>query len=461
MGAMGLPQRDRALCTDLYELTMAAAYFELGMKQRAAFELSVRSLPKNRSYLICAGLEQAVSYLQDLRFTGEQVDYLRALPVFKQVGDEFFEYLRDLTFTGTVRAIAEGTPVFAGEPLLQVEAPIIEAQIVETFLLSMVNYQTLVGSKAARVVEAARVDGKARAVVDFGSRRAHGPDAAVLAARAAFIGGCVGTSNVEAGCKLGIPTSGTEAHSFIMAFEREEDAFSGYYRCFGGEAILLVDTYDVIEGVGKAIRAAPGMRGVRIDSGDIIALSKEARKLLNEAGLRDALIVASGDLDEYAIARLVEGGAQVDGFGVGTKLVTGDDAPYIGGIYKLVAVEKDGHWEPRLKLSAEKPSYPGMKAVFRFSDPETGEYTHDLIAGAEESRPEGAQSLIETVMEDGALAAQLPSLEDIQRRAALLLKRLPHAHRRLGDPEPYPVEVSRALRESFELLAAKREGAAS
>lgn len=458
---MGLPQRDRALCTDLYELTMAAAYFELGMRQKAAFEMSVRSLPKGRSYLVCAGLEQAVSYLQNLRFTGEQVAWLRTLPVFQRIGDGFFEYLRDFAFTGTLRAIAEGTPVFAGEPLLRVEAPLIEAQIVETFLLSMVNYQTLVASKAARVVEAAGTDGRARTVVDFGSRRAHGPDAAVLAARAAFIGGCVGTSNVEAGCKMGIPTSGTEAHSFIMAFEREEEAFSGYFRCFAGKAILLVDTYDVIEGVRKAIRAAPGMRGIRIDSGDIAGLSREARKLLDEAGLRDAFILASGDLDEYRIAELVRAGAQVDGFGVGTKLVTSDDAPYLGGVYKLVAVETSGRWEPRLKLSTEKESYPGMKAVFRFSNPRTGEYTHDIIAQVEESCPEGAQSLLDTVIQDGALVAELPSLEDVQRRAAQQLARLAHRHRRLVDPEPYPVEVSRALRESFELLAGQMEGRAS
>jgi nicotinate phosphoribosyltransferase len=454
---MALAQRDRALCTDLYELTMAAAYFELGLTERAAFELTVRSLPKGRSFLLCAGLEQAVSYLQNLRFTGEQIGSLRAMPVFRGIGEDFFAYLRDFSFTGSLTAIAEGTPAFAGEPLLRVEAPIIEAQVAETFLLSMVNYQTLVATKAARVVQAACMDGKERSVVDFGTRRAHGPDAAILAARAAFIGGCAGTSNVEAGLRMSIPVSGTEAHSFIMAFDSEEQAFRGYYRCFGNQAILLTDTYDVLEGTRKAIRAAPGMRGVRIDSGDIADLSKRVRRLLREAGRQDALIVASGDLDEHAIAKLVASGAEVDGFGVGTKLVTSEDAPNLSGVYKLVAVEKGGRWKPRLKLSADKETYPGMKAVWRFSDPRTGGFTHDVIAAQEEPCPAEAQSLLELVMDSGKLVADLPSLAEIQSRARRELARLPARHRRLEEPEPYPVSVSRSLQEAFNSLSQRVE----
>ncbi len=450
---MDLAEQGRALCTDLYELTMAAAYFELGMTDRAAFELFVRDLPESRSYLLCAGLAQVVSYLENLRFCGRQIDYLRQLPVFSRIGSEFFDFLGGLSFTGRLEAVAEGTPVFAGEPLLRVEAPIIQAQVVETFLLSMVNYQTLVATKAARVVQAARMDGRDRAVVDFGTRRAHGPDAGTLAARASYIGGCAATSNVEAGFRAGIPISGTEAHSFIMAFDSEEDAFKGYYDCFGDQAVLLIDTYDVVEGARKAIRLAPGMRAVRIDSGDIAELSRRVRALLDEAGLQDVQILASGDLDEHRIEELLRSGAELDGFGVGSRLVTSSDAPYLGGVYKLVAIEKDGRWEPRLKLSEDKRTYPGPKQVHRYSDADGGELTHDVIAAAEEECPEGAEALLGTVMRDGRTVAGMPGLQAIQQYCAGELARLPEKHRRLHNPEPYPVEVSEALSSKFAAVA--------
>jgi len=454
---MDLTEQGRALCTDLYELTMAAAYFELGMTNRAAFELFVRNLPASRSYMVCAGLAQVISYLQDLRFSGRQIDYLRQLPVFGRIGDEFFDFLGALAFTGRLEAVAEGAPVFPEEPLLRVEAPIIEAQIVETFLLSMLNYQTLVATKAARIVQAARADGKERAVVDFGTRRAHGPDAGTLAARAAFIGGCVATSNVEAGFQTGIPVSGTEAHSFIMAFDSEEEAFTGYYECFGDQAILLIDTYDVIEGARKAIRLAPGMRGVRIDSGDIAELSRKVRDLLDQAGLQDVQILASGDLDEYRIEELLRDGAETDGFGVGTRLVTSSDAPYLGGVYKLVAVEKGGKWEPRLKLSEDKETYAGRKQVHRHSDADSRELAHDVIATADEECPEGAEPLLGTVMCEGRTVAEMPGLKAIRQYAAAELARLPEKHRRLRDPEPYPVEVSEALHRTSAAVAQEWE----
>ncbi|MFO7956273.1 MAG: nicotinate phosphoribosyltransferase [Candidatus Brocadiia bacterium] len=454
---MPLPQRVRALSTDLYELTMAAAYFELGRTEPAAFEMFVRELPAGRSYLLCAGLEDVVSYLTNLSFSGQQIDYLRGLEVFASIGDEFFDYLRDFSFTGTLEAIPEGTLAFANEPLLRVHGPIIEAQLVETFLLSMVNYQTLVATKAARVVQAACLDGFERSVVDFGTRRAHGPDAAVLAARASFIGGAVATSNVEAGHRLGIPVSGTEAHSFIMAFDREEEAFRGYYDCFGEHAILLIDTYDVLEGAEKAARVAPDMRGVRIDSGDLAELSRRVRDILDEAGREEAMVFASGDLDEYAIRNLVRDEAVIDGFGVGTKMVTSADAASLGGVYKLVAVQRDGEWDPRLKLSKEKATYPGLKQVHRFSDPQSGRMEHDVIAAAQESCPDGAEALLEPVIVDGEVRADLPSLEQIQSRAKEQLERLPHQHQRLDDPEPYPVGVSPTLQEKFESLAEQLE----
>ncbi|MHC4481206.1 MAG: nicotinate phosphoribosyltransferase [Planctomycetota bacterium] len=452
---MSLIQQDRALSTDLYELTMAAAYFGAEMTDRAAFELFVRDLPPHRGYLLSAGLEQVLSYLQGLSFSGEQIDYLRELSVFGRIADEFFDCLAGLRFTGDLFAVAEGTPIFAEEPMLRVEAPIIEAQIVETFLLSMINFQTLIATKAARVVEAARSDGKERAVVDFGTRRAHGPDAAVLAARAAFVGGCKATSNVEAGFQMGIPVSGTEAHSFIMAFESELEAFQQYYRHFGDHAVLLIDTYDVLKGARNAIRAGPGMRGVRIDSGDIAGLSKKVRRMLDEAGLEDALILASGDLDEYAVSDLVQGGAAVDGFGVGTKLVTGGDAAFLGGVYKLVAVEKEGAWQPRLKLSEEKVTYPGRKQVHRFADGASGLLSRDVIATAEEPCPPEATPLLEPVLRGGQPLGPTPSLQQVRERAAEGLSRLPPARRRLRDPEPHPVNISEALREAFEALSEK------
>jgi nicotinate phosphoribosyltransferase len=454
---MGLEQRGRALHTDLYELTMAAAYFEQGITDRAAFELFVRELPPQRSYLVCAGLAQAVSYLRNLRFTGRHIDFLRRLPVFQKVSRRFFDHLAGLSFSGTLEAIPEGRPVFAEEPLLRVEAPIIQAQMVETFLLSMVNYQTLVATKAARVVDAARCDGKERTVVDFGTRRAHGPDAAVLAARAAFIGGCAATSNLEAGHRMGIPVSGTQAHSYIMAFDSEEEAFRSYYQCFGEQTLLLIDTYDVIEGARKAIRTVPRLRGVRIDSGDISALSKQVRALLDDAGLKNATIVASGDLDEYAIARLVREGARVDAFGVGTQLVTGGDVAALGGVYKLVAIEKSGRWMPRVKLSPDKATFPGRKQVYRFSDAPGGRFTHDVIASAEEPCPPGAEPLLRTVMREGALVEPLPALAEVQDFARKQIARLPMRHRDLANPQPYRVEMSAALQQSFQSLASQKE----
>ncbi|MGD2174446.1 MAG: nicotinate phosphoribosyltransferase [Candidatus Brocadiaceae bacterium] len=454
---MPLPQAHRALHTDLYELTMAAAYLERGMTERAAFELFVRELPPNRSFLLFAGLEQAVSYLQNLSFTGEQIDYLRRLEVFEGISGDFFDYLEGFSFSGALHAMPEGTPAFAEEPLLRVEAPLPEAQVVETFLLSMVNYQTLVATKAARVVKAASAGGRERAVVDFGTRRAHGPDAGVLAARASFIGGCAATSNVEAGLQMGIPVSGTEAHSFIMAFESEEEAFRTYYNCFGRHAILLVDTYDSIEGTRRAAQVAPGMRGIRLDSGDLVELSRQARRLLDQADRRDAMVFASGDLDEHRIARILERGAEIDGFGVGTRMVTSEDAPSLGGVYKLAAVQKNGRWQPRLKLSEDKATYPGLKQVHRFSEPGSGMLVRDVIACAEEACPEGAEELLRPVLKEGQLVGELPDLEHIQQHARGEVGRLPEKYRRLQDAEPYPVDISPELRRRFKSLAEEME----
>jgi nicotinate phosphoribosyltransferase len=433
------------LLTDLYELTMAASYFESQVRSTATFELFVRTLPENRGYLVAAGLEQALDYLQDLRFRAEEIDYLRRHPMFAHVSPAFFDYLGEFRFTGEVWAMAEGTPVFQDEPLLRVTGPIIEAQIVETYLLSVITFQTMIATKAARLVEAAQ----GRGVVDFGTRRAHGPEAGVLAARAAYIGGCLGTSNVEAGLRFGIPTVGTIAHSFIMAHHDEEQAFRDFARLFPENVILLIDTYDTLRAVEKVIRMGCCPKGVRLDSGNLADLSKEVRRRLDEAGLRDTRIYASGDLDEFAITRLLAQHAPVDFFAVGTALVTSKDAPALGGVYKLVEVFEEPAGGPRklprptAKFSADKYTYPGSKQVFRSSGA-TGEYTHDVLACAGENY-DGATPLLEGVMRDGRRTCSAPPLESIRERVRGLLPRLHPTVRELRNPAPYLVQISQQL----------------
>jgi nicotinate phosphoribosyltransferase len=328
------------LLTDLYELTMAAGYFETGRSaESATFELSIRRLPRNRDYVLLAGLEQALDYLLNLRFTGPEIDYLRALPQFALISGAFFEQLHDFRFTGDVSAAPEGTVLFAGEPVMTVRAPLMEAQIPETYLLSTLTFQTLIATKAARMVHQAA----GRGVVEFGTRRAHTPQAGVLGARAAYIGGCIGTSNAEAGFRFGIPAVGTSAHSWVMSYANEQDAFRKLQQVLGAHTVQLVDTYDSIEGVKRVAALGPPLWGIRLDSGDLIALSKEARVILDDAGLQSAKIMASGDLDELKIAELIAAGAPIDAFGVGTELATSGDAPSMGTIYKLVESSKAIH----------------------------------------------------------------------------------------------------------------------
>lgn len=428
------------LLTDLYELTMAAAYFQNRHCEAATFELFVRNLPPHRGYLVAAGLEQALEYLESLAFSKPQIQFLRRHPAFAEVDDEFFDYLGQLRFTGEVWAVAEGTPVFPGEPLLRITAPIIEAQMVETCLLTTLTFQTMIASKAARVVQSAN----ARPVVEFGSRRAHGPQAGVLAARAAYIGGCVGTSNVQAHFRFGIPSSGTMAHSLVMAYDDELKSFQDFIRVFPGHSVLLLDTYDTLRALDRIIAAGLRPFGVRLDSGDLAELSKQVRKRLDGAGLGTTMIIASGDLDEYAIPELLAKGAPIDEFGVGTALVTSNDAPALSGVYKLVAYNH----EPRLKLSEdeEKPTYPGAKQVFRFD--RAGSYTRDIIATEDESYP-GAERLLSCLMRDGTRLVGSPSLNDIRESATRLRSRLPAAVCDLQHPASYSVELSRTLQELF------------
>jgi nicotinate phosphoribosyltransferase len=432
-----------ALLTDLYELTMAAAWFESGADQIATFEMTVRNLPENRGYLLAAGLEQVLEFLENFRFRDDQITFLRRDPVFERISDSFFMYLRELRFTGEVWAIAEGTPVFPHEPLLRVTAPIIQAQIIETYVLAQLNFQTSIATKAARLAQAAQ----GRSVVEFGSRRAHGPEAGVLAARAAFLGGCTGTSNVEAGFRFDVPTFGTVAHSFIMSFDEELQAFRRMEECFPQDSVLLVDTYDTLAAIDAILAAGLRPRAVRLDSGDLVALSQQVRSRLDAAGLAETRILVSGDLNEFRISEYLSEGAVVDVFGVGTELATSRDAPALGGIYKLVEVVRGGKTSYRLKLSEGKPGDPGCKQVFRFGAPNR-EYDHDVISLHDETP--GGEPLLECVMREGRRLRPAPSLAEARERARELLARVPEASRELRNPASYPVRFSRKLEDLAE-----------
>jgi nicotinate phosphoribosyltransferase len=430
---------DLGLATDLYQLTMAAGYFIEGMAERpATFELFVRRMPDRRNFLLVAGLEQAVEYLTRLSFGPEAIAYLRRLPIFAQVPDDFFRYLERLRFRCDVDAVPEGTVAFPNEPLVRVRGPLLQAQLVETFLLATINHQTVIASKAARVVQAAQ----GRPVIDFGARRAHGFDAAIYGARAAVIGGCIGTSNVLAGARLGIDVYGTAAHSFTMAFAREIDAFRAFALLFPENSVLLIDTYDTLEGARRAAQVGAGLRGVRLDSGDLVELSKQVRRILDDAGLRQTRIVASGDLEEDRIQALLAQGAPIDIFGVGTEMITSRDAPALAGVYKLVEAEREGRACPVRKLSAEKSTLPCAKQIYRERAPD-GTMIRDTISLAEERLP--GEPLLGAVLRAGQPVAPLPTLTEIRERARTQLASLPEPLRRLDAAADFPICVSEAL----------------
>jgi nicotinate phosphoribosyltransferase len=443
-------ERHLGLLTDLYELAMAAGYYVHGLAdQRVTFELWVRRLPECRNYLVAAGLEQAVHYLQHLRFAPEQIDYLRSQPAFGHVPGDWFERLRNLKFDGDLWAIPEGTAIFADEPLLRVTGPLMVAQIAETYLMTTLTMQTMIASKAARIVEA----GRARAIVDFGSRRAHGPQAGLLAARAAYIGGCAGTSNAEAGRLLGIPTMGTQAHSWIMAFGDEPEAFRRFGQVFPDASTLLVDTYDTVEGVRSALASGAPMQAVRLDSGDLGPLSRDVRRILDAAGRSDVKIVASGDLNEYKIDELFAAGAPIDVFGVGTELVTSHDEPSLSTVYKLVEQEVSQGTIGRFKLSPNKSTYPFAKQVYRTSNSD-GIFAGDMIGRATEVA-EG-EPLLVPVLRGGALVQPLPTLEDSRRRCQEQCRRLPKELLGLKPGSPYSVRMSGELEADLRRLAGER-----
>jgi nicotinate phosphoribosyltransferase len=447
-----LSEDDIALATDLYELTMAAAYFKSQQTDRiGVFEAFVRKLPRNRSYMVAAGLEQVLHYLLNLRFTEKQIQYLKSIETFQNVGEDFFDYLENFRFTGDVWAAPEGTILFPNEPIIRVEAPIIESQIVETFLLSTINFESLIATKASRITSAA----KGRKIIEFGFRRAHGPQAALLAARASYIGGCVGTSNTLMGYKLGIPVFGTMAHSFVMNFESELYAFREFCKVFPN-GLLLVDTYDTLAAVREIVEDGIQPGGIRLDSGDLYELSIKSREILDNAGFNKAIIMASGDLNEYNISDLVGRKAPIDLFGVGTELVTSRDDPAMNGVYKLVAIrlspsEKGGSRRIlyKLKTSPGKRTYPGPKQIHRITREDEGRtIISDLIALEEEPAPSDRHSipLLQKYIDQGKMLCNLPSLSDIQRYHQDQLSILPVEFKLLDTiPERFPVVFSKKL----------------
>ncbi|MGH9654294.1 MAG: nicotinate phosphoribosyltransferase [Bryobacteraceae bacterium] len=439
-----------ALNTDLYELTMGAGYFAAGKTNEiSTFELSVRRLPPQRNFLIAAGLAQAVEYLLSLSFRREEIDYLRSLAQFRNASPEFFDFLAHLRFTGDLFALPEGTPVFAGEPVAIVRAPIVEAQLAETYLLSTFAFQTTVASKAARCVLAA----EERPIVEFGSRRAHSPEAGILAGRAAFVGGCAGTSNTEAGRRFGIPVFGTAGHSWTMSFASEEASFRALQNLLGEETVFLLDTYDTREGARLAARLGKPVWGVRLDSGDIDELSRQVRAILDQAGLQEAKIFATGDLDENRIAEFVRSDAPIDAFGVGTQLATSADAPALSAVYKLVELQSNGTVHYAAKLSDEKSTLPGAKQIYRSAE-------HDTLALYNECNPEfGGEPLLHPVIVGGKPMERPPAIAKLQAKAQAAIAKLPQELRSLRPAPEHPVKISPRLIELAEHIRRERHAA--
>jgi nicotinate phosphoribosyltransferase len=443
-----LSAAESSLLIDQYEITMARSYHRLGMNDVAVFELFVRKLPPHRDWLLVCGLGPTLRLISEMRFGPAERKYLAGLGC----ADEFIAYLEDLRFSGDIEAIPEGTIAFPNEPLMRVTAPRIEAQLLETLLLNQINFQTMIATKAARVVLAANGDGDS--VIDFSPRRDHGVDAAMKVARATAIAGLGGTSNVAAAMRYGLRPVGTMAHSYVLSFESEQEAFEQFMRENPENSVLLVDTYDTIEGVRRAIAASERtgipLACVRLDSGDLPALAREARHLLDEAGLRDTQIVASGDLEEHRIAQMCHDGVPIDVWGVGTELGTSRDSPVVNGVYKLVADRHGEVWRGVAKHSAAKEALPGAKQVFRrFSD---GTMTEDVVGTAEEELD--GEPLLVPAMRGGEIVLA-ETLEEMRERTARSLASLPVELRSRGPKPRYPVSYS----ERLQALAAAGEEA--
>lgn len=470
-----MDRQNLTLMTDLYELTMMQGYYKnKDQNETVIFDAFYRINPCGGGYAISAGLEQVIQYIRELHFDGEDIDYLASLGIFQP---DFLEYLRTFRFSGDIYAIPEGTVMFPREPIIKVIAPIMEAQLVETAILNIINHQSLIATKAARVCYAAKGDG----IMEFGLRRAQGPDAGTYGARAAMIGGCIGTSNVLCGQLFDVPVKGTHAHSWIMSFPDEYTAFKTYADMYPSACILLVDTYDTLKsGVPNAIKVFTEMReagiplsfyGIRLDSGDLAYLSKKARKMLDEAGFPDAVISASNDLDEYLIDSLKAQGAAITSWGVGTNLITSKDNPSFGGVYKLAAIrDKDGHFIPKIKLSenSEKVTNPGNKKIYRVYEKETGKIKADLICLAEEEYSEADElvlfdpmepwkktklkggtytlrPLMKQIFKEGQCCYTSPKVMDIRAYCLQELDTLWDETKRLVNPQAVYVDLSKKL----------------
>lgn len=446
-------QNNPGLLLDLYELTMAAGYFKRKARARASFDLFVRRLPEHRSFLVAAGLENALKFLEKFSFTNQDIDFLKQTKIFK---DDFLHYLSALRFTGDVYALPEGTIFFPAEPVLRVSAPILEAQLVESYLLNVINLATTICSKAIRVVMAA----KGKWVYDFSLRRTQGPDAGMAAARSSYIAGCSGTSNVLAGALYNIPLAGTMAHSFIMSFRDELESFRSYARTFPDSTTLLVDTYDYKKGIQNAISVAKELeaeghklRAIRLDSGNLASISKLARSLLDAHGLRYVKILASGNLDEYKIEGLNRDRAMIDSFGVGTNMGVSSDAPYLDVIYKLSQIDDlEGNDYPVMKLSQGKVTYPGKKQVFRIVNTRRA-YLRDII-GLEGEKAAG-KPLLEKVMANGKIVKPSPSIKNLRSFMRDNLKSLPAQYKKLQCKAVYPVLLSKGLKQLIAKLKRK------
>lgn len=468
-------KQNLTLLTDLYELTMMQGYFQnKDQNETVIFDAFYRANPGEGGYSVAAGLEQVIQYIKELHFSEEDIEYLAGLGIF---GRDFLDYLKDFKFTGDIYAIPEGSVIFPREPLIKVIAPIMQAQLIETAILNIINHQSLIATKAARVCYAARGDG----IMEFGLRRAQGPDAGTYGARAAVIGGCIGTSNVLCGRLFDVPVKGTHAHSWIMSFPDEYTAFKTYAEMYPSACILLVDTYDTLKsGVPNAIRVFKEMReagvpltfyGIRLDSGDLAYLSKKARKMLDAAGFPDAVISASNDLDEFLIDSLKVQGAAITSWGVGTNLITSKDCPSFGGVYKLAAImDKDGHFIPKIKLSenSEKVTNPGNKTIYRIYEKESGKIKADLICLADETfdeneplllfdplepwkktkLPGGSYTMREImipVFRNGECCYESPKVMDIREYCRKELDTLWDETRRLVNPHKVYVDLSKKL----------------
>jgi len=432
------------LATDFYQLTMGAAYYQYNLENNrdenediAVFELFIRKYPKNRNYLIFAGLEQVIHYLLNARFSEDTINFLKSKDVFKNIDPSFFEeYLPNFKFKLDAWSMKEGTFFFPDEPIMRIQGPMFHAQLAETYILNVINYQTIVASKASRIRNIA----PDKILLEFGTRRSHSPLAGVYAARASYIAGFDGTSNVIADLELGIISSGTMAHSFVQKFDTEEEAFDAYYNIYGKNSILLIDTYDTEKAAKKACKYGNNIMGVRIDSGDLIQHSKKVRAILDNNGSKEVKIIASSDLNEYKIKNIIDNHAPIDVFGVGTELATSRDDPSISGVYKLI--EYNG--QPKIKVSEEKLTYTGKKQIYRIYN-KRGFFKEDILTLDNDVVPLNSEALLIPIMEKGNLISKLPQLMEVQQYYLKNIQKLPDEYKTLDENHVFKLKISEKL----------------